>query len=166
LQEYSELFLKIPNCAELHLMSELWDVKAALSVKNITLLPMLKKLELSDGDSCEKVELSIETGGPSIHRIGYIPESSAHDTFKQTAPAQLIEVLVMTNCTGDALADSSSSPADVPLESRPPIPSKEHPTKEANFERTALKPAPPEITSTLEALKTLQALKFDPTTLT
>jgi hypothetical protein len=119
------------------------------------------------GASCEMLQLDAETAGPGCtHATGLNPvAASTHVTFKDTVPVELKEQASIAIWVGAALDDSTSRPADVPLESWPSAPLKEQPVKEAVGTRAALKPAPPDTTETLVAPATLQALKLVFTTL-
>jgi hypothetical protein len=85
--------------------------------------------------------------------------ASTHATFKDTVPMELKEQASIAIWVGVELDDSTSRPADVPLESWLPAPLNEQPFNETNGTRAALKPAPPD-KKTLVAAATLQALKL------
>ncbi len=143
-------------------MNELEDATLTFCCSDMITLPMLEKSDLSTaGASCEMLEFDAEIAGPRCtHAIELTPVSeSTHATFKDALPVELKEQPSIAIWVGTALDDSTSRPADVPLESWPSVPSNEQPVKDADGTRTALKPAPPDTTETLDAPATLQALK-------
>ena len=123
LQEYTTLsnnsFLKMANCAELHTMSELEDATLTCCCSDIITLPILEKSDLSTaGASCEMLEFDAETAGRCTHATELNPvAASTHVTFKDTVPVELKEQVLIVIWVGAALDDSTSRPADIPLES-------------------------------------------------
>jgi hypothetical protein len=112
-------FLKTANCVELHTRSELEDVTLTFCCSDTIALPMLKKSDLSiSGASCEMFEFDAETAAGCIHAAELNPvAASTHVTFKDTVPVELKEQASIAIWVGAALDDSTSRPADVPLES-------------------------------------------------
>jgi hypothetical protein len=127
LQEYTTLsndsFLKMANCAELHTMSELEDATLTCCCSDIITLAMLEKSDTpfvaAASASCKMLEFDAETEGPGCtHAIELKPvAASTHVTFKDTVPVELKEQPSIAIWVGAALDDSTSRPADVPLES-------------------------------------------------
>ncbi len=122
LQEYTTLsndsFLKTANCVELHTMSESKDTTLTFFCSDTNELPMLKKSGPFDA-SCEKLEFDAKTAGPGCtHGTELNPvAASTHATFKDMLAVELNEQASITIWVGAALDDSTSRPADVPLES-------------------------------------------------
>ncbi len=113
-------FLKTANCVELHTRSELEDVTLTFCCSDTIALPMLEKSDPSEaGASCEILEFDAETTGPGCtHAAELNPvAASTHVMFKITAPAELKEQRSIAMWAGAAPDDSTSRPADVPLES-------------------------------------------------
>jgi hypothetical protein len=152
-------------------MSDLEDVTLTFCCSDIITLPIIEKSNMATvptaGASCVMFEFNAKTSGPGCtHATELNPvATSTHMTFKDTLPVELKEQPSIARWVVAALDDSTSRPADVPLESWPPAPSKEQPVKEADGTRAALKPAPPDTTETLDAPATLHKLKLVFTTL-
>ena len=127
LQEYTTLsnnsFLKTANCVELHTMSELDDATLTRCCSDSITLPMLEKSDTpfvaAAGASCNMLEFDAETEGPGCtHATELNPvAASTHVTFKDTVPVELKEQPSIAIWAGAAPDDSTSRPADVPLES-------------------------------------------------
>jgi hypothetical protein len=166
-QEYTTLsndsFLKTTNCVELHTISEFEEAMLTLCCSDMTELPMAKKSGEFEA-SCDMLEFDADIAGPGCtHGTELNPvASSTQPTFTDALPEERREQPSIASWVGAALDDSTSRPADVPLES---VPSNEQPVKEAAGTSTTLKPAPPDTTEMLDAPATLQAPKLVFTTL-
>ena len=81
-------------------------------------LPMIKKSGPVDA-SCKMLEFDAKTAGPGCtHATELNPvAASTHATFKDALPVELKEQASIAIWVGAALDDSTSRPADVPLES-------------------------------------------------
>ncbi len=99
-------------------MSEFEDIKLTFCCSDMTELPMLKKSDPRDA-SCKMLEFDAKTEGPGcIHGIGFNPvAASTHVTFKDTMSVELKEQPAIAIWVGAILDGSTSTPADVPLES-------------------------------------------------
>ncbi len=143
-------------------MSVLDDAKLTFCCSDSIALPTFEKSDLATaGASCEMLEFDAETAGRCTHATELNPvAASTHATFKDTVPVELKEQPSIAIWAGAAPDDSTSRPADVPLESWPPAPLNEQPFNETDGTRAALKPAPPDTTETPDAPAMLQALKL------
>jgi hypothetical protein len=104
----------------LHTRSEFEEFTLTFCCSDTNALPMLEKSEPSkEGVSCEMLEFDADTAGPGCsHGTDLNPvAASTHATFNATVPLELKEQSSISSWVGAALGDSTSRPADVPLES-------------------------------------------------